>query len=71
MKNEKGGPLFVYCKRNYVNRFIATTILGARLGVFSELREKLITEGYVLGVGRNLSHFLRSLDIRVEKKFTL
>ena len=67
----KSGPLFVYCTRKYVNRLCATTILGARLAVFSELREKLITEGYVLGVGRNLSHFLRSLDIRVEKMFTL
>ena len=55
----------MYCtlRFKYGIDYLPTTILGARSAVFFELRAKLITEGKVLRVGRNLSHFLRSLGI--------
>ena len=42
----------MYCtlRFKYVNRFLPTTILGARSAVFFELRAKLIVECKVLRV---------------------
>lgn len=55
----------MYCtlRFKYVNRLFANDNFGRAFGRFFELRAKLITEGKVLRVGRNLSHFLRSLGI--------
>ena len=55
----------MYCtlRFKYVNRLFANGNFGRAFGRFFELRAKLITEGKVLMVGRNLSHFLRSLGI--------